>query len=165
MKRMSENLTARIRDRLNVNWLTPSQKQVWEHVQQFDGPLHRVINIYGAAGTGKTFLGWLMERLDYAAYSTSMNPPKPLLPRLILDDMTPDRSQTRSIRPLVDQYNIRQLILLSRNRVDELAMPAFELAITEDDIQVFRANFYRHLGITIPEVEIMNYQIVLDNLT
>jgi len=87
------------------------------------------------------------------------------LPRLILDDMTPDRSHTRSIRPLVDQYNIRQLILLSRNRVDELAMPAFELAITEDDIQVFRANFYRDLGINIPEVDIMNYQIVLDNLT
>lgn len=161
---MNESLTARIRDRLGVNWLTPSQKQVWEQVQRFDGPLHRVINIYGASGTGKTFLGWLMERLNYATYSTWMSPSKPLLPRLVLDDMVPDRSFTRSFRSLVDQYRIQQLILLSRNRVDELAMPAFEVRITEDDMEVFRANFYRYLDIVVPEVDVMNYQVVLDKL-
>jgi len=161
---MSESLTARIRDRLGVAWLTPSQKQVWENVQRFDGPLHRVINIYGAAGTGKTFLGWLMDRLNYATYSTWEKPSKPLLPRLILDDMAPDRAFTRSFRSLVDQYHIQQLILLSRNRVDELAMPAFELRITEDDMEVFRANLYRYLDIVIPEIDVMNYQIVLDTL-
>jgi len=161
---MNESLTARIRDRLGVNWLTPSQKKVWEQVQRFDGPLHRVINVYGFAGTGKTFLGWLMERLNYATYSTWTQPSKPLLPRLVLDDMVPDRSRTRNLRSLVDQYHIQQLILLSRNRVDELAMPAFEVRITEDDMDVFRANLYRHLDIVVPEVDVMNYQAVLDKL-
>lgn len=161
---MNESLTARIRDRLGVNWLTPSQKQVWEQIQRFDGPLHRVINVYGAAGTGKTFLGWLMERLNYATYSTWTKPSKPLLPRLVLDDMIPDRSHTRNLRSLVDQYHIQQVILLSRHRVDELAMPAFEVKITEDDMDVFRANLYRHLEIAVPEVDVMNYQTVLDQL-
>lgn len=161
---MNDSLTARIRDHLNVNWLTPSQKQVWEQIQRFDGPLHRVINVYGAAGTGKTFLGWLMERLSYATYSTWASPSKPLLPRLILDDMVPDRSQTRSLRSLVDQYHIQQLILLSRQRVNEQAMPAFEVRITEDDMAVFRGNLYRYLAIPAPEVDVMNYQVVLDQL-
>ncbi len=62
---MSDTLEARIRDRLDIEWLTPSQKAVWEAVQRFDGPPHRVINIYGAEGTGKTFLGWLLERIAH----------------------------------------------------------------------------------------------------
>ena len=161
---MNDSLTARIRDHLKVDWLTPSQKHVWEQIQRFDGPLHRVINVYGAAGTGKTFLGWLMERLSYATYSTWARPSKPLLPRLILDDMVPDRSQTRSLRSLVDQHHIQQLILLSRQRVNEQAMPAFEVRITEDDMAVFRGNLYRYLAITTPEVDVMNYQVVLDQL-
>ena len=53
---MSETLEARIYDRLTVDWLTPSQKHVWEKAHEFDGPPHRVINIYGVEGTGKTSL-------------------------------------------------------------------------------------------------------------
>lgn len=161
---MNDVLVARIRDRLNIGWLTPSQKHVWEEIQRFDGPLHRVINIYGASGTGKTFLGWLMDRLNYATYSTGPESPKPLLPRLILDDTSPERSFTRRLRSLVDQYHIQQLILLSQQRVDELAMPAFELRVTQEDMEIFQANLYRHLEITLPEVHVLNYKSALTQL-
>jgi hypothetical protein len=162
---MSETLEARIYDRLTVDWLTPSQKHVWEKAQQFDGPPHRVINIYGVEGTGKTFLGRLMERLNYSTYHIWPHIQKPLLPRLTLDDVIADRSTTRNLRPLVDTYGIQQIIVLSRMRVDERAMPAFELQVTKVDIEVFRANLYRHLQLEVPEEEYRNYKIALDTVS
>ena len=154
-------LEARIRDRLDVKWLTPSQKAVWEAMQRFGGPPHRVINIYGLEGTGKTFIGWLLERMDLSTYRVWPNVQRPLLPRLTLDDVLPDRTTTRDVRPLVDKYHIQQIILLSRMRVDERAMPTFELCVTEDDLESFRANLYRYLQITLPESDYRNYKAAL----
>lgn len=161
---MSDTLKMRIHDWLNVNWLTPSQKQVWEAIQRFDGAPHRVINIYGSEGTGKTFMGWLFERLSYSTYLVWPDIQKPLLPRLTIDDIVPDRPTTRNIRPLVDKYGIQQIILLSRTRVDERVMPAFELRVTEDDMEAFRANLYRYLQIIVPEEDQRNYKEALETL-
>ncbi len=55
-------LEQRIRDRLTPEWLTPSQQRVWEQLHRFHGPPHRVVNVYGPPGVGKSFLGWLMQR-------------------------------------------------------------------------------------------------------
>ena len=161
---MSNTLKARIRDRLDAKWLTPSQKTVWEAIQRFDGAPHRVINIYGAEGTGKTFMGWFLERMNHSTYYIWPDMQKPLLPRLTLDDVLPDRMTTRNVRPLVDKYGIQQIILLSRTRVDEHAMPTFELHATEDDLESFRANLYRHLQITLPEEDYRNYKTALETL-
>jgi hypothetical protein len=147
-------LQQRIRDRLSSEWLTPSQQQVWEQLHRFQGPPHRVVNVYGPRGSGKSFLGWLMHREGYATYSMWTDERNPIHPRLVLDNAPADRASARSVRPLVDQLDIRQIILLSRQRVDEPAMPAFALAVTEDDIDHFQANLYRHLNIVIPAVEL-----------
>src|SRR5579864_49671 len=142
---MNDTLETRIRDRLDTKWLTPSQKAVWEAIQRFDGPPHRVINIYGIEGSGKTFLGWFLDRMNHSTYHVSPDVQRPLLPRLTLDDVFPDRMIARDVRPLVEKYGIQQIILLSRMRVNERAMPTFELRVTENDLESFRANLYRHL--------------------
>jgi len=162
---MSNALEARIRDRLDVTWLTPSQKVVWEAIQHFNGPPHRVINIYGAEGTGKTFIGWLLERMNHSTYHVWLDVQRPLLPRLTLDDVFPDRMTARDLRPLVDKYGIQQIILLSRMRVNERAMPTFELHVTDDDLESFRANLYRHLQIILPESDYRNYKAALETLS
>lgn len=146
-------LQQRIRDRLSTDWLTPSEQHVWEQLHRFDGPPHRVVNVYGPPGSGKSFLGWLMERERYATYGFWANRPKPILPRLVLDNARTDRASTRALRPQVDEQGIRQIILLSRLRVDEQAMPAFELRITEDDLEYLRGNLYRHMDLILPETE------------
>jgi hypothetical protein len=146
-------LQQRIHDRLSPEWLTPSQRQVWEQLHRFHGPPHRVVNVYGPRGSGKSFLGWLMHREGHATYSKWTDERRPIHPRLVLDNAPTDRASARSVRPLVDELNIRQIILLSRRRVDEPDMPAFALTVTEDDLDHFRANLYRHLNITIPTVE------------
>ena len=115
---MSDILEARIRDGLDIKWLTPSQQTVWEAIQRFDGLPHRVINIYGPEGTGKTFMGWFLECMNHSTYRIWPDMQKPLLPRLTLDDALSDRATTRDVRPLVDRYGIQQIILLSRRYLE-----------------------------------------------
>lgn len=157
-----EILTARIRDRLSAEWLTPSQKIVWERIRQFDGPPHRVINIYGAEGSGKSFLAWVMEREQYASYSIWGRDYHPTYSRLILDDAVTEREATREVRPLVDRLNLKQIILVTRSRVDEQAMPAFELRINNEDLEYLRANLYRYLRLTAPDEFFTNYKAIVE---
>ena len=159
-----DNLNARIHDRLALDWLTPSQKAIWEIIQRYDGPPHRVINIYGSEGTGKTFLGWFMERQGYATYGLWGTTPQPTHPRLVLDDASTERSAARDVRPWVERLAIKQIILLTRFRVDEQAMPAFELYVTDEDLAVCRANLYRHLRLVVPEGAQRNYKAMLSAL-
>jgi hypothetical protein len=158
-------LNARIRDRQSLEWLTPSQVEVWEVLHRFDGPPHRVVCVHGAEGTGKTFLAWLLDREGYSTYGQWSAPPKPVLPRLTLDNAPPDRLATREIRPLVDQLGIQQILLFSRLKVDEPFMPAFELRVTAEDLECLRANLFRHLRITVPEGDFKHYKDALESLT
>ena len=157
-------LGARIRDRLSLDWLTPSQLAVWEALHRFDGPPHRVISVYGAEGTGKTLVGWLLEREGYSTYGMWSARPQPVLPRLTLDNARSRRDATRELRPLVDQLGIQQIILLSRMRVDEPFLPAFELRVTSEDMEHFKANLFRHLRISLPDGNYHNYTIALTML-
>lgn len=152
---------ARLRDRLSLSWLTPSEAAIWDQVQQFDAPPHRVINVYGAEGTGKTFLAWVMEREKYASYSIWGEKLTPTLPRLIVDDAPSDKTSSREFRPLVDRLGIKQIILLTRARVDEQAMPAFELKVDHQDLEAFGANLFRYLHLTMPEGSFRNYKSVV----
>ena len=158
-----QTLEQRIRDRLSTDWLTPSQRAVWERIQQFDGAPHHVINVYGARGSGKSFLGWLLQREGHATYSKWAERPKPTLPRLILDNAATDRASSRAIRPLITELSIKQIILLSRQKVDEPDMPAFPLQVTAEDMEHFRANLFRYLSIIIPEeTDYLDYRRALE---
>ncbi|HMC99915.1 MAG TPA: hypothetical protein VKH37_07175, partial [Ferruginibacter sp.] len=108
---------------------------------------------------------WLLERMNYSTYRIWPDKQKPLLPRLTLDDVSTNRTTSRDLRPLVDKYGIQQIILLSRNRVDERAMPTFELHITEDDRESFRANLYRYLQIIVPEEDYRNYKVAVERIS
>jgi len=160
------NLNARIRDRLTEDWLTPSEKAAWAWVKRLDAPPHRVINLYGSEGTGKTFLGWLMERQNYASYASFGGPFTPTLPRMVVDDTPADRPNTREFQTMVDNLKIKQIIILTRSRVDEPAMPAFALNVESEDIECFRANLYRYMNLTVPEGALLrNYQSVMTIIT
>lgn len=158
------SLNARIRDRIAVDWLAPSQRAVWEQLMVFDGPPHRVVNVFGAKGVGKSFIGWLLERERLATYGLWNRRPTPTHPRLVLDNALIDHISVRSVRPLVDELGVQQIILISRGRADEPAMPAFELQMSPDDLQYLIANLYRHLNITIPEGDYRSFRAAIDAL-
>jgi len=154
-------INARIRDRLARPWLTPSEAAVWDQIQQFDAPPHRVINVYGAEGTGKTFLGWVLEREKYASYSTWGENITLTLPRLVVDDAPSDKTSSREFRPMIERLGIKQIILLTRTRVNERDMPSFELKVDDLDLEHFGANLFRYLHLTMPEGSFRNYKSVV----
>jgi hypothetical protein len=158
-------ISARIHDRATIDWLTPSQKAVWNSIKEFDGPPHRVINIYGSEGTGKTFLGWIMERERYATYMVWRDTPKLQFSRLVIDDAKSDRTATREIRPMVDALSLKQIILLSRTCIDEPSVPAFELRVLNEDVESLKANLFRHLRVAVPEGSFRNYKSLLNEVS
>lgn len=159
-----EILTERIRDRLSAEWMTLSQRIVWEKVKQFDGPPHRVINIYGSEGSGKSFLAWVLECEHYASYHIWGMEYHPTYSRLVLDDAVTEREATREVRPLIDRLNLKQIILITRSRVDEQAMPAFELRVNSEDIEHVRANLYRYLRMTATDERFNNYKEIVESI-
>jgi hypothetical protein len=64
----------------------------------------------------------------------------------------------------VERLGIKQVILLTRFRVDEKAMPAFELQVTDEDLAVCRANLFRYLRIVVPEEAQRNYKTLLGTI-
>jgi hypothetical protein len=164
-KRNRHTLNSRIKDRIAAEWLTPSQQAIVETLHKFDAPPHRVVNIYGQEGTGKSFVGWYLEREGYATYGNYAKTTQPTLPRLLLDDAASNRQATRALRSLVEKLDVKQIILLTRHRVDENAMPAFELRCSVDDMEHFAANLFRHFDIVIPESAFINFHQALNSLT
>lgn len=157
-------VNARIRDRATIDWLAPSQRAVWNLTKEFDGPPHRVINIHGGEGTGKTFLGWILEREHYATYTVWRDILQPQFPRLVIDDAKHDRASTRDIRPMIDVLGLKQIILLTRIRIDEPSVPAFELRVLDEDIEAIKANLFRYLRITTHEGSFRNYKSLLNEV-
>lgn len=105
----------------------------------------------------------MLQREGHATYGKWAERPQPTLPRLTLDNAPTSRASSREIRPLISQLGIKQIILLSRQKVDEPGMPAFSLQVTAEDMEHFRANLFRHLGIIIPEeAEYLDYRRALE---
>jgi hypothetical protein len=105
-----------------------------------------------------------MQREKYATYCLWSDRWVPTYSRLVLDNAKTDRASTRAIRPFVDKLGISQIILLSRQQIDEQAMPAFQLHVTQEDLEFCRANLYRYLNIIIPEdSKHINYRNVIDD--
>ncbi|NLE45448.1 MAG: hypothetical protein GX620_12065 [Chloroflexi bacterium] len=152
--------------KLSESWLTDSQRGVWEQLQRLMGPPYYVVNIYGAEGAGKTFLGQLLERQARAAYATADAIPweswkgRPLV---VLDGYDSSRRAVRSLRSMLQLYGIGQAIILSRQRVKD-DIPCLHLAVTEHDLQIARATLYRELGVLIPDGDHRNLWDCFDEL-
>lgn len=143
----------RIRENMSEAWLTDSQNEVWTQLKKLMGPPYYVVNIYGAAGTGKTFLGWLLEKQGLATYARADEVSwqswqgKSLV---VLDDHDSSRRAVRSLRSQLQLWGIGQAIVLTRQRAQD-DIPCLHLAVTERDIQIAKATLYRELEVVIPE--------------
>jgi len=139
----------------DASWLMPSQSTVYQELLPFLGSLHRVVNLYGPQGVGKTFLMHILckeKRVDYVASPDlirSADHP------LVVDSAPFERTAVRSMRNQMRRFDLRQVILVTRYRVED-TIPAFALTITADDVCCFRANLFRNLDLHLPECSALN---------
>ena len=133
------NLHNFIKTHANSNWLTPSQRQAFDAIQNLLFA-YRVINLFGSHGCGKTFLGWMWPIVNQLVFHL---PHPSLLQRhtsslssscVIIDNVQSSRHGFRQILKEVQILSIPNLIVISKDPItDQIA--GIELHCTEHDCE------------------------------
>ena len=132
-------LTNNIKENYTVDWLTPSQAQLYEKLTK-KFKVHKIINIYGSIGVGKTFLGWnLADYFDgnYAQKIESLESNN----INILDNCSNNRNFVRSLLPIMVQKSIKKIFVITDNQVRDDYV-SFELKLSNEDKKVFKHNLW-----------------------
>lgn len=139
----------------DASWLFPSQAAVYQEIMPFLGEFHRVINLYGSQGVGKTFLAHILCKENRVDYVPSSDLLRTATRPLIVDNAPFDRTFVRGIRNQMRRFDLPQVILITRYRVED-AVPAFVLNLTANDVLLFRANLFRYLDLRLPDCMALN---------
>lgn len=139
----------------DVSWLFPSQTAVRQELLLFLGGLHRIVNFYGLQGVGKTFLAHILCKEGQVDYVSSPDLMRAVTRPLIVDNAPFDRTFVRGMRNQMRRFDLRQVVLVTRYRVED-SVPAFSLSLTPDDVRCFRANLFRHLDLRLPDCSASN---------
>jgi hypothetical protein len=136
----------RIRQRAGVEWLTPSQRRAYallrERLEFLDA-----VNLWGAHGTGKTFIGWVLDRQGLAAYAARLEAFEPALAErvVVVDNSDWRRRAVRDALHRCREYGYGKVVLISTEPVQE-QMASVELRLTADDLQAVAENL-RTVGV------------------
>jgi len=130
-------------------WLTDRQREVFDALLTRWGS-HSFVNLYGAQGSGKTFLAHLLAKGHDYAFAQDLADAPPGSPQVVLDDAQYDRM----LRPLARDLCLGRVILITEAPVRE-TMPRIELALGIHDVHQFCVNLSERCGIglihTLPE--------------
>jgi hypothetical protein len=138
-----------IKETCSHEWLSHSQRVVFEKIAG-GLEIHKLINIYGAPGTGKTFLGWIFQKSLGFIY-TNVITEIPDYESVVFDDnFRFRREDTRLLRPMLLRKNINRMVLLTRQQVQD-DVPALHLELDNDDIMQICSNLYMNLNFQILE--------------
>ncbi len=139
-------LQNQIKTESTLEWLTPSQKNIYETVTK-GLKTHKIINIFGAHSVGKTFLGWMLAKESGVEYFVSHDDLQSASVA-VLDNFDSDRRKVRRLRAQMQSLGIRQLFLITQRRVED-EIPTFELQFTKADRTQFQRNLFFFLDFQI----------------
>lgn len=131
-----------IKERAEASWLTEHQREVYDrllahwHNQPF-------VNLYGSAGSGKTFIAWLLAKTHHYVYTQDLREVPANAPNVVLDNA----GYSRVLRPLARSMGLGRVLLITRQRIPE-AMPSVQLELTERDVLQCQAVLARYCDIT-----------------
>jgi ATPase subunit of ABC transporter with duplicated ATPase domains len=103
----------------SLDWMTPSQRLVWTGIQE-RLQLGDVVNVYGQAGSGKTFLCWLLIKEQNAVYAPTLAAlPKALATSslLIIDNQLPGREAFRTLLTHLSAQQRQQTIVITQTAI------------------------------------------------
>lgn len=122
-----ENLQAQLEAQASLEWLTDTQHKILADLQTLL-KYPNIVNLWGPAGSGKTFLGqaWIRAR-PQAQYAAGWPTPIGRPPRLlIVDHLVADAATLHRLIADLQLYAISSAILISR-RPNELHLPTVEM--------------------------------------
>lgn len=140
-----------IKTKLNKDWLTVSQRKVFNQSKEFLDSHYTLINIYGKEGTGKTFIGWVLDKEKIGKYYSAENKIEENQKSIIIDNCDYNRQFARNLRNKLRLKKIKHALLITRYRVED-DIPAFCLNITEDDIKIFKHNLFFYMNMKVTDI-------------
>ena len=143
-----------IKRHCEITWATPSQEAIISLISLHYSS-HKVINIFGEQGSGKTFLGWLLQKNGYGRYMNySEEFDRSLLyEKMVLDNAPTEKFKTRSLRSyLFESDHCKQLVLLTTLPVED-DVPKLQLHLTDDDKAKFKQNMFLYCKVQIVNEE------------
>jgi hypothetical protein len=132
-------------DRCDVNWLTPSQKRVYDLLAQ-GFTAQPLINVYGRHGVGKTVLAWVLARDGFGTYCPTPSDLPAHTSRALVDGFTGGRREARRLIDQMRQSEVHQAVLFTTSPIDD-DLPIFEVRLLPEDIARCRANLYQQFDI------------------
>lgn len=130
---MSQLLTLlnRLKNEARLDWLTDSQRVVWNALQhQFRFPER--VNLYGSGGTGKTFLAWSLAHEKNAVFFASpfalaqsdfVNDSASLV---IIDNGASETGELRHLLAELQMRNGRYTLIITR-QPNQIGLPLIHL--------------------------------------
>lgn len=137
-------LTNRIKEIFNENWLTDSQNNIYKIVL-LKYQTHKIVNIFGEVGTGKTFLGWNIAKAMSASYTSNIEDVG-LKSIVVLDNWSHKKQDVRNILPIMHLNGIKKVILLTEKEVKD-DIVSLELLLTENDKTKFKNTLWKHFDL------------------
>jgi len=137
-------LINQIKEKSTSDWLTHSQRDIFSQLSS-RYQTHKVINLYGSEGVGKTFVSWICHKELNFLHTMDISDVRNVN-TVVLDNFGNSRSQARSLRPLMKQNGIGRVIVLTRQRVPD-DIVHLELELDEDDVKEFCHNLYMQFNI------------------
>jgi MoxR-like ATPase len=138
-----------IKERATEAWLTEHQREAYEAI------LNRwrtadFVNLYGAQGSGKSFIARLLANAHDYAYVQALTQAPAQAAQVVLDDA----QYNRTMRPEARALGLGRVILITETPISE-AMPRFELVLDERDVSQFTRALSDYCDIiftaTVPE--------------
>lgn len=138
------HLTNRLKAQANQNFLTPTQQVVFNELHQA-WRFPEKINLYGPAGSGKTFLGWVLARHQPARFYATPRcffEDEPTKQPVIIDNAPTDERQLRTILAALQLRLINRTLFITQTPI-RISWPTIQLPPpTPADIETV----YDHCG-------------------
>jgi len=140
------DLINRLKSKSDKNWLTKSQMHAFETIKKSTN--HRVINIFGKEGVGKTFLGWVLEKENIAKYFVDRDSMEKIDNSVItIDNFPPDRDAHRNFRRKMGMRGIEKAILITKPFAIPDDVKKVELNFDDEDRRKFKSNCSKNLRV------------------
>lgn len=153
-----------IKREFDASWLTPSQQSARAELEK-SAVLPGSVNLWGSAGSGKTFLAWSLQRFAGYSYFPHLSyfhqaAPSTALSHVIIDNGETHRRVHRETLAALRLRGVQHAVLISRQLIQDYTHHV-HLELTDADLSHVRSCL-ANAGVYTTPTEIRNLWYVIN---
>ena len=151
-----------IKKNYDKSWLTPSQFNIYGKLTtKFNA--HKIINIFGTSGVGKTFLGWVLSEYFQGCYAQKTEELESNKVN-ILDNYSFKKQKIRALLPLLKIQSVPKILVITDKKVQD-DITSLELVFDFEDKAKFKNNLWKHCQFVFNKEKNDMHSLIKFNLT